>query len=107
MKLFTHVIESETSNQIVTEIRFTVASARAVGNDLIFLKINPASEKEGTVATSVIKNLKTLKKEGKIDFFAGREAFLNATPEGDYLKNKFPEVRSLIDTEDFFLLVKM
>lgn len=107
MKLFTHIIESEAPSQIVTEIRFTVASARAGGNDLILLKIKSDTAKEGSVASLMLKNLKTLKKESKIDFFAGREDFENGTPEAGYLKNKFPDVAGLVNTEEFFLLIKL
>ncbi len=107
MKLFTHTIESDVSSQIVTEIRFTVASARAGGNDLICLKLKSNTEKEGSIASSSLKNLRILKREGKIDFFAGREAFENGTAEAGYLKNKFPEAADLVNTEQFFLLIKI
>ena len=107
MKLFTHTIESDTQGQLLTEIRFTVASARANGNDLICFKVKADTEKEGSVVSSTLKNLRALKREGKIDFFAGKDSFQKGTAEASYLKNKFPEVAELVDTEEFFLLIKI
>ena len=103
MKIFARTIESALPDQIATEIRFTVASARAGGYELISLKHD--SEENNELA--LVKTLKAMKKEGKIDFFANADAFLQGSAEASYLVNKFPEIASIVESEEFFLIIKI
>ena len=105
MKIFTHELESTLTDQLETEIRFVIASARATGNELISLKTKPESEAK-TVAM-LTKQLKSIKKQGTIDFFASKEAFSELNAEASYLINKFPEVTEYIGSEEFFVIVKI
>ena len=105
MKILIHTIDSILYEQVRTEIRFLIASARAQGKDLISIKLK--DKKEGKLDELIVKNLRAIKKEGKLDFFADKCAFESASAEASYLINKFPEVVSLIDEEDFFLLIKL
>ena len=105
MKILIHTIDSMLCEQVHTEIRFLIASARAQGRDLVSIMLR--DNKSGKLGELIIKNLRAIKKEGKIDFFADKEAFETASAEASYLINKFPDVLSLIDEEEFFLLIKI
>ena len=107
MKISVHTIANFSQEQVRTEIRFCIASARAVGNDLVCLKHNFKDESAGKLASLVIKNLKAIKKEGKLDFFADKEAFDNLRAEASYLINKFPEVVDIVTEDGFLLFVKL
>ena len=105
MKIFVHELESTLADQLETEIRFVIASARAMGNELVSLKIKP--EADGKIVTALTKQLKTIKKQGIIDFSATKDAFSELNAEASYLINKFPEVTEHIGSEEFFVIVKI
>lgn len=105
MKIFTHTLENTAPEDIGTEIRFVIASARACGNELIYVKIE--SEIDGKVSTALLKHLKTIKKQGRIDFFAGKDAFADINREASYLINKFPDVVEYIGSDSSYFIIKM
>ena len=105
MKIFTHTIESTLAEQIDTEIRFVIASARACGKELIHFKFK--TESAGKFDEIAIKQLRAIKKQGKIDFFASEASFSENNAEASYLKNKFPEVADLIGSENSYFIVKI
>ena len=105
MRIFTHLLESTVSEQTDTEIRFVIASARALDKELINFKIK--NEAEDNLKLIFIKHLKAVKKQGKIDFFATKEDFAEHKAEASYLINKFPEVSDIISTGDFGFIVKL
>lgn len=105
MRIFTHTLESKIPAQIATELRFVIASARASGNELI--SITTETDQDGRIHSALQKNLKTMKKEGRIDFFAGKEAFSKSTAEASYLINKFPQITELIETDNLILIIKI
>lgn len=105
MRIFTHTLESMIAEQIDTEIRFVVASARAGEKELVYFKVE--SKDELKVSTALLKCLKAMKKQGKIDFFADKNAFDIHTAEASYLINKFPEVTEIINPADCYIIVKI
>jgi len=105
MKIFTHVMESSMAEQVDTELRFVIASARANGNELLHLKLD--CEEDSKIALTLHKQLKTMKREGKIDFFADKEAFSTQNAQASYLINKFPKVTESIDSAIFFFIIKL
>lgn len=105
MKIFKHTFESTVSQQIGTEIRFVIASARATDNELIY--INLKSEVESRITDMLIKHLKNIKKQGKLDFFATKDAFVENNAEASYLINKFPKITESINYDSFFLIIKI
>ena len=106
MKIFAHTLECEIADEISTEIRFVIASARASGNDLISLKTKEESL-DDKISLALIKNLKAIKKEGRIDFYADKSAFFSGKAEASYLLNKFPEITEYIDQVGFLLIIKI
>ena len=105
MKIFVHELESTLADQLETEIRFVIASARAMGNELVLLKTKP--EVDSKIVIALIKQLKIIKKQGIIDFSATKDAFSELNAEASYLINKFPEVTEHIGSEEFFVIVKI
>jgi len=105
MRIFTHTLESKMPDQIATELRFIVASARASGKELILITLR--ADQDARIQASLQKNLKAIKKEGRIDFFAGKDAFTKSTAEASYLINKFPQITEIIETDDFILIIKI
>ena len=106
MKILVHTIDNILNEQIHTEIRFCIASARALEKDLVCIKLKK-DEKRGKLGELIMKNLRAIKKEGRLDFFADKEAFEKTSAEASYLINKFPSVLNLIEDEEFFLLIKL
>ena len=106
MKIFEYVMESTLSDQVATEIRFIVASARAGGYELISLKTKRDNVHESN-EVALVKNLKAMKKESKIDFFANRDAFAHGSAEASYLINKFPQISTTVESEEFYLIIKI
>ena len=107
MKICTNVIESFSTELLTTEIRFYIASARATECDLICLKSKTPISAEDKEMASVLKNLRLLKKEGRIDFFADKSSFDTGSAEARYLKNKFPESSAYINEDGFLFIIKL
>ena len=88
-------IEYMPTDRLMTELRFDLASARALGCELARLELAP--EDAGVRArlrTSVLVRLRTLKKEGVIQFFACERDFEEESTEAVYLLNKYPELEA-------------
>ena len=102
MKICTHILKSAALEQIETELRFVIASARALGNELIYLKVE--SEDDSVLDTIILKQLKAIKRQGKIDFFADKNSFSSLNAEASYLTNKFPHITEHIDDSIFFII---
>ena len=105
MRIFSHTLESLAADQIETEVRFVIASARATSNSLIHLTAE--GEIDGKIYTDLQKLLKLIKKQGKIDFFASKEDFSDHSAKASYLMNKFPEVSDVIHSDHFFIIIKI
>ena len=107
MKILTHNLVNLSQNLLETEIRFYIASARASGDFLI--AFYPCEDEEGSQSQKnfVQKELKTMKKEGRIDFFADASAFKNGSAEASYLKNKFPGIEEFALENKLFFIVKL
>ena len=98
-------MESSLPEEVDTELRFVIASARATGNELLYLRAE--SEEDSKIGMTLHKHLKTMKREGKIDFFADRVAFSSQNAQASYLINKFPNVTECIDSAPFFFIIKL
>lgn len=86
---------------IVTELVFTIACARADGENLLrFNFLEGDTEREMKVAQ---KELKALKRRGAVQLFATFEDFEKADTEAEFLLNKFPTLEEL-DAENFILV---
>ena len=78
-------------SELNTEMRFLFASARVDGEELIRLDLPLGDdEKDNSRLTgSVIKVLRTLKKDGVIQFYVNKEGFTAASTEASFLLNKY------------------
>ena len=79
--------------ELNTELRFIFASAKVDGIEILKLDLPITdNEKDNTrVKGCVIKVLRTLKKDGVIEFYVNREGFAANSTEAIYLLNKFGE----------------
>ena len=105
MKIYSYDLKSGSADQMSTELRYVIATARAAGNELIAIKTD--AEKSDKAKLSMIKLLKSIKSEGKIDFFADKEAFEKNSREASYLINKFSGITEFCSSENFSLIIKI
>ena len=88
-------IEYMSTDRLMTELRFDLASARALGFELV--RFEPAAEDakvRSKLRASIIVRLRTLKKEGVVQFFASERDFAEESTEAVYLLNKYPELEA-------------
>ena len=91
MNIFAYTLKSDSYNQIVTEIRYLIATARATERELVLIKPNELNEENFKTQSIIEKALRLIKKEGKIDFFANGEDFSIDNAKARYLLNKYPD----------------
>lgn len=96
-------------SELNTEIRFLFASARVDGEELVRLDIPLCeNEKEDTrINGCVIKVLRTLKKEGVIQFYVNKESFAAGSTEASFLLNKYGEFILDGGRESAYIYVKL
>ena len=107
MTILTHVLKSDAYEQILTEIRYSVATARANEKELISIKFNTDNNDSSKVLPAIIRALKKIKKEGRIDFFVSAEDFLSGNAETSYLLNRFPDIIGELEDEKSNFIVKV
>ena len=99
MEIYSLKITANNEKTAKTEIMFGIASAKAMKKDLIKLYIN------SEIGTSLIlRILKSAKKSEKIKLYTKSDELFGETMEAEYLKNKFPELLSEENSEEYFLL---
>ena len=84
-------IESERPIDIDTEIKFSIATARAENTELLCFDVKRDGESLNRIYNAAIKVLKKMKNQGHIQFIATPKSFANANPEAEFLINKYPE----------------
>ena len=98
-------LRSLTSESVVTEIMYEIATARADMVDLIRINSVCHMAEEAfdskKVFSSIIKLLKTMKQNGSIHFFATLDSFNRSTTEAVFLQNKYPELFSVQPSGEF------
>lgn len=86
-------VEYMKPDKLVIELRFDIATARALGAKLVRLSLSPSDfSLQGRLLTTVTRKLAAMKKEGAIQFFATQRSFAEKTTEATYLLNKYPEL---------------
>ena len=86
-----------------TELLYTIASARAQGND--FLKLVLAAETKEYVQLQ--KQLKVLKKQGKVQIYIVAHEFYGASKEARYLRNKYPTLSEFCTDGETNMIIKL
>ena len=106
------VIDNVKLDKLMTELRFSIASARASGFELVRLGFSEAEgvSNDAKLEAAVVKKLRILKKEGVVQFFANNESFSKHTTEAIYLLNKYPELaadEALTDSQKRVIFVRL
>ena len=96
MKYIEREMKSSNRESAVTELLYEIAAARAEGAELIRFNICKRDSDEDDVYpkiwTSIVRTLKGMKKEGRIQFFASKDSFMNLNTEAVFLINKYSDL---------------
>ena len=84
-------IKSERPIDIDTEIKFSIATARAENTELLRFDIKRDEESYMRVYNAAVKVLKKMKSLSHIQFIAPPKAFIDSNAEAEFLINKYPE----------------
>ena len=84
-------LKASMPEHIQTEIMYEIAAARVDKKEL--LRINLKNEDQALAKNyqMLLRILKKMKAEGRIQFFATEESFANHETEAVFLLNKYPE----------------
>ena len=93
MKICSYKLNGTNQNEISTEIKFLLASARFDGVELMrfVYETNEADGEARRLHNIVIKVLRSLRARKNIQFFVLPEGFSESTTEAEFLLNKYPE----------------
>jgi hypothetical protein len=105
MNYLTLTPTASASTALETEIMFSVASARA--QKIEFLKIDIGREKEGGARAAVLKLLRLLKKQGRIQLFVDVRDLRGTSTEAQYLINKYPDALEVFGADEAAIIVKI
>ncbi len=105
MKYVTLAPTAHSASTLETEIMFSVASARA--QEMDFLKIDLSDDNDDKARTVVIKLLRQLKKQGRIQLFIDAAELFGSSTEAQYLANKYPEALSLCGEDEKAFIIKI
>lgn len=107
MNYNTFVLKNPVQNILATEIMFNVASERANRNELLFLSVSPElTDRDRTrLILNASKLLRKMKKQGKIQLFVTQDDYSESTTEAKYMKNKYPDIKSL--PEPYCFIIKI
>ena len=96
-------------SELNTEMRFLFASAKVDGLELLRLDlpITDVEKENARINSCVIKVLRSLKKEGIIEFYVNREGFSVNSTESIFLQNKYGDYIESNVTETTSVYVKM
>ena len=102
-------IKSERPIDIDTEIKFSVATARAEKVELLRFDLARDPESLGRAYNAASKLLRRMKGQGNIQFIATSKSFTDSNAEAEFLINKYPEYIENIPTGDgeAYIFVKL
>ena len=102
MKISTFELKSTAAALMRTEILYSVASARAMGDEIVELVFKTDDEKSGKCAVKVVKELK---KQGKIKVFSLAKDIEGQSKESEYLLNKYPDLKNYSDKTESIIVM--
>jgi len=95
MKYIEIILKSETVNNISleTELMFDLATERVGGTELVRFTLNKQGDEklDRRNFSTVLRLLRKMKSEKKIQFFATEQSFAESSTEAAFLLNKYPE----------------
>lgn len=83
-------IKSERPIDIDTEIKFSIATARAENIELLRFDIKRDDDSFSRVYNGAVKILKKMKNQAQVQFIATPKAFNASNAEAEFLINKYP-----------------
>ena len=101
----TFELEGTNQKELNTELRFSVASARADGRELIKLMAKAPLEprEEDRLRSCILRVLRTMRNDNVFQFFLFDGELSTESTESEYLKNKYSEF--LTDSETGYVSV--
>ena len=96
-------------SELNTEMRFLFAGARVDGVELVRLHLpfGDDEKENGRISGSVIKVLRTLKKESVIQFYVNRESFAASSMEASFLLNKYKDFIADGNNDPAYIFIKL
>jgi hypothetical protein len=90
-------------------MRFLFASARFDGEEMIRLDLpfGDDEKENGRISGSVMKVLRTLKKEGVIQFYVNKAGFQQSSTEASFLMNKYGSFIADGAQNPYYIYVKL
>lgn len=79
-------------SELITEVLFELASARADNIEIVRLNLAHTEESIKKNFSAVTKTLKNMKSLGRIQFYATKDSFRESNTEAIFLINKYPEI---------------
>ena len=99
------VLTAKKYNDLDTEIKFSIASARANGTQLVSFELSKDSDEElvGKIHASIQKILRALAKTRVIEFFLCGSSLAEEGMEQEFLKNKFSEYLLIEAPKEYYI----
>ena len=99
----------KSKSEINTEMRFLFASAKVDGQEIVRILIPHIDDvkEKSRINGCIIKVLRTLKKEGIIQFYVNNEGFLANSTEASFLLNKYGEFISMESNDSDYIYIKL
>ena len=109
MFLYEFKLEGDCQVDFDTEIRYNVASAKIASADLIKMVLpkRDSDRENERIGYCILKVLRTLKKEGIIQFFVNSSGFEKNTTQAQYLINIYQGLIDESSDSEFFTYIKL
>lgn len=99
-------LKASLPDQIFTETMYEIATARSERAELV--RINLQAEAGKKPFDALVRILKKMKAEGRIQFFATKDSFSLLSTEAVFLLNKYPEhITMSVNLENNFIYIKL
>lgn len=95
--------------ELDTEVKFNIAGARVDGVELVRLDLRLTGDDRDNSRRErcLIKVLRSIKRNGTIQFFVTGQDFETLTTEAEFLKNKYSNIINYSTQEYLYIYVKM
>ena len=102
-------LQGNCRSELNTEMRFLFATAKIDGEELVrlVLPLCDDDKENGRISGSAIKVLRTLKKEGVIQFYVNRESFAASSMEASFLLNKYKDFIADGNNDPAYIFIKL
>lgn len=91
MNCYTAILSGKSVAELDTEIKYTLASAKINDSKLIKLVYNADEDAMPRLKGCILKVLRSVKKQGTIQFFCNDNELSASTPEAQFIMNKYSE----------------